>query len=166
VGHLTEPVYYHEDDRVAIRWGETHDKVQGDVGPGAMRHVERLKKTSRGLMRKLVPIAGGAGIHKLPGVLLQGVPPEPLQNDIAGPLDPRMAGQLGGLGPQNNVRNEQAIRRAGAGAGLVLSGGSYFLLDLPGEGGDPARSWEEGLGPCSRNWRDRTLGLWLHNRGW
>jgi len=42
--------------------GKTHDKVQGYLVPGAMRHGERPKETGGGLMRRLVLIAGEAGI--------------------------------------------------------------------------------------------------------
>jgi len=120
-----------------------------------MRHRQRPKETDRSLMRRLVLIAGGPGVHKLLGVLLQGGPPEPLQKDIPCHRDPRMAGQLGGVGPQKNVGlevqgDDQVIRRAGAGAGLVLNGGPYSLLNLPGKGGVLGGSREDRFGPYGR----------------
>jgi len=41
------------------------------------------------LIRRLVTAAGGTGIHKLLGVILQRGPPEPLQKAVPGPLDLR-----------------------------------------------------------------------------
>jgi hypothetical protein len=48
-----EPIHC-KDDGVAIRWRKPSDKVQGDVGPGAMRNREWLKEASRSLPRSLI----------------------------------------------------------------------------------------------------------------
>lgn len=46
MGHLTKTGHHSEDGCVAIRWGETCVRVQGTMGPRAMRHRERQKETT------------------------------------------------------------------------------------------------------------------------
>jgi len=70
-------------------------------------------------------------------------------------------------GPTENVgsevrRNEQTIRRASAGAGLVLCGGPYSLLDLRVvtlQGAGRMGSDLVARSSFSRDWRDKASGL-------
>lgn len=64
-----------------------------------------------------------------------------------------MTGKFGGVGQLECVglqgwRNEQAIRRTCSGTRLILHCRPHSLLNLPGEIGDHAESWEDG----SRTW--------------
>ena len=51
---LGKPVDHSQDGSVALRRGETHDEIQGYVGPGTVRDRQRLQKASRSLPRSLV----------------------------------------------------------------------------------------------------------------
>ena len=51
---IGKPIHYCQDGGVAIRWGDTHDKVQGYVRPWTVSDRQRLKETSRSLQRSLV----------------------------------------------------------------------------------------------------------------
>jgi hypothetical protein len=54
VGGFGKPIHYVQDGGVAIRLGETREKFQGDVRPGMVRNMQRLKETSRSLPVSLV----------------------------------------------------------------------------------------------------------------
>lgn len=98
--HLAETVHDGQEDSVAIRGGETSNKVQRNVGPGAMRNRKRLKQTSRRLAGGLVLTAGRKCFDKFLDVLLQGGPPETLENSMPCPSNTRVAGEFGGVGPK------------------------------------------------------------------
>ena len=88
-----------------------------------------MQETSRSLERGLLLVAGRTGVDKASGVLSQGGPPEAELDDILGSLDSRVAGELGAVGPLQNLRpevrwHEQAIGRTRAGKRLVLDCGS------------------------------------------
>lgn len=71
-----------------------------EVGPGSMWDWQRLKESCRDLMGSL---ADGASLDKVAGFLLQGGPPEALEDNISRSLVTRMAGKLGGVGPLQNL---------------------------------------------------------------
>lgn len=99
VDHLAEAVHDGQDDSVAVRGGKTRNKVQGYVGPWAMRNRKRLKQPSRWPAGGFVLIASGTGFDEFLDVLLQGGPPETLEKGMSCPLYPRVAEDLGGVGP-------------------------------------------------------------------
>lgn len=52
-------------------------------------------------------------------------------------------GPLENLGPKG-LWDKEAAGWTGAGARLVQGGSFHTLLDVPGEGGDDTRRWEDG----------------------
>ena len=50
-----------------------------------------------------VSVADWVGIDKLLCVFFKAGPPEPLEEDGTGSLDPRVAGELGGMGPLQHI---------------------------------------------------------------
>lgn len=97
-----------------VGWGQTGHEVQGDMGLGTMGHRKRLQETSGSTMGRLVLITDRTRVDKLASIFFQGGPPEYLQQDLLSPLDPRVAGELGVVGPLKDVgsqgmRDEQAV---------------------------------------------------------
>ena len=69
-------------------------------------------------------VADWAGVHKLQSVFSQRYPPESLLYHLFGPLDPRVTGERGAVGPLEDVRSkgsgdEQAVRRTRTGPWLI-----------------------------------------------
>ena len=83
-------------------------------------------------------------------VLLQGGPPEPSLQDLFGALNTWVTGELGVVGPLQDVRpqalrNKQAAMGTGTGTWLILQCCLYPLLHLPGESGHQTGSREDGV---------------------
>ena len=71
------------------------------------------------------------------------------QTGLPGKRSPGLAGELGAVGPLQNLRpevrwHEQTIGRTQAQTGLVLDGFN-FLIHLPGECGDQTGGWKDGI---------------------
>ncbi len=106
-------------------------------------------------MGSLVLVADGASLDKVTGVLLQGGPPEALEEDVSGPLGTWMAGEFGGVGPTQNLRPQgfrdaQAVGWACAGYRLTFGGGPHYLLYVPGQGGDDTGRRKDRSRPLSK----------------
>lgn len=100
MGYLGKMVYNGKDDHVALRLWQLHHKVWGNVRPGASGHRQRLQRTGRWGMGRLLLGADKTGCHA--NVFLLSRPPEPLLEKInvwvTGEL--RSVVQLEDLGPQ------------------------------------------------------------------
>lgn len=83
-----KPIQHSMDGVVALWRMETSDKVQGYMGPGAMRNREELKEASRSLQRSLVLCAHSAGGDECGDVLNLGGSPKMLA-DESGSRDDR-----------------------------------------------------------------------------
>lgn len=97
MSHLAESVYQRQDGGVVIGWQPTSNKVQSRMEPELMEHRQWLQKSGGSLGGRFMLVADGPGIHKLPGVLLQGFP---LDNFLC-LQDPRVACKSEVVGPLN-----------------------------------------------------------------
>ena len=87
-------------------------------------------------------------------VLDHGGPPNTPADEIQGAGYSRVAGKPGGVRPgqntgPNRVRNEHTIRGAETGVRLLPLRKADRGLHLPGECGNEARGWQNGLGVCA-----------------
>lgn len=92
--YLAEPIHDGEDGSIATGGGKTGDKVQRDVGPGAMRNGEWMELTSWGLVRGLILTADRTGSNILPHILFKSRTPKPLLNKILGAVNAGMTGEF------------------------------------------------------------------------
>lgn len=96
VWHFTESVS--EYDGVPFRAGQAGNKVQGDVGPWAVRNGQRLKKAHQGLAGGSGPAAGVAGCRECRHGCSSGhLPPDRATKTFAGAL-------CVSIGPQDDRR--------------------------------------------------------------
>ena len=139
-----------------MRFRETSDKIQSNVGPRASRDGEWMEQARWRPGGGLIPSAGGTRSDKRTNVPFQGGPPETETQAGKRTSNARVTKEEGTVSPVENLmahgrRDEGATHRAGPRIRIAGLGLQDPVLNVPREGTHKTTPGKDGLGCGDKN---------------